>query len=137
MCEVAGVHVRYPFLDREVVSHSGSIPSALKVRRFKLRYAFKKAFKELLPREIIEKKKHGFGLPISEWLKTDPQLCRFGRNILLDSKTESRGYFKKNFIEKLFKLHAEDKTPYFGAVIWQLLVLELWIRLHVDHESVA
>ena len=58
--ELAGVRARFPFLDRDVAEFSGRIPARLKVKGFKKRYLFKRAFRDLLPAEIIQKKKHGF-----------------------------------------------------------------------------
>src|SRR5262249_15120170 len=68
MSQLAGVTPRYPFLDPELAEFTGSIPARLKVKGSRLRYLFKKAMADVLPREIIQKKKHGFGLPYSVWL---------------------------------------------------------------------
>lgn len=133
MCQAAGVRVRYPYLDRRVVSCSSRLPSFWKVRHRRLRHGFKEAFKDFLPAAIIAKKKHGFGVPICDWLRRDPSIWQFSRDILLDQQAKARGYFQNRFIEKLFDLHDRDSTPYFGTVIWQLLALEIWMRAHEDN----
>src|SRR5204862_4679519 len=61
MAEVAGVEVRYPMLDDELVELSTRVPAALKLRGGQLRYFYKEALRDFLPREIITKRKHGFG----------------------------------------------------------------------------
>ena len=70
--ELAGIGVRFPMLDHPLAEMTGALPASFKVRGGEKRYIFKRAFAELLPVEIIQKVKHGFGLPVSHWLKTHP-----------------------------------------------------------------
>lgn len=126
MCELANVKVRYPMLDQELAEFSGKIPAGLKVKGFSKRYIFKEAFKNFLPPEIIAKKKHGFGLPISPWLREEPSLRDLARDTLLSQASRQRGYFKNGFLEHLFELHRGDGTNFFGDNLWVFLMLELW-----------
>jgi len=130
MCELAGVRVRYPMLDHDLVEHSGRIPADLKVRRFRERYAFKQGFKGFLPGETLAKKKHGFGVPVSRWLRRAP-LRELAEDTLLGSTALGRGYLNRRFIEQLFALHREDRTNFYGDSLWVLLMLELWHQSHV------
>ncbi len=132
MSEIAGIRVRYPLLDYRLAEFSGTIPSHLKLKGFKIRYIFKEAFKEFLPEEVIKKKKHGFGLPTSVWLKTEKDLHDLARSTLLSSKSIQRGYFKKEAIKLLFDEHQKDTTSYYGDIIWHFLMLELWHREYID-----
>lgn len=132
MSELAGVQVRFPFLERAVAEFSGRIPVNLKVKAFQKRYLFIRAFKELLPVEIREKKKHGFGIPVSTWLKSDRRMRELARDTLLSSRAFGRGYFQRPFIEDLFRKHEADETPYYGDILWTFLALELWHRHFVD-----
>lgn len=135
MAELAGVQVRFPFLDRAVAEFSGRIPASLKVRGFQKRYLFKRAFHELLPVEIREKKKHGFGIPVSTWLKSDRRMRELAHDALLSARAFGRGYFKREFIEDLFRKHEADDTAYYGDTLWTFLVLELWHRQFVDEPA--
>src|SRR5262245_42952428 len=83
MAELAGIRVRFPFLDRSVAEFSGRIPAGLKMKGLQKRYLFKRAFRNLLPEEVIKKKKHGFGIPVASWLKSDPRLRELSRDLLL------------------------------------------------------
>src|SRR4030095_14799269 len=74
MSELAGIQTRFPFLDRSVAEFSGRIPANLKVKGLQKRYLFKRAFRSLLPAEILQKKKHGFGIPVATWMKTDRRM---------------------------------------------------------------
>jgi asparagine synthase (glutamine-hydrolysing) len=85
-----------------------------------------------LPPEVIAKKKHGFGLPWSAWLRTDARLQEILRGALLDRSSLERGYFKQSFLEKLFQDTRTDPTPFSGAVAWVVMMLELWHRRHLE-----
>jgi asparagine synthase (glutamine-hydrolysing) len=135
MTELAGVKVRFPYLDHVLAEFSGSLPAELKVRGLKKRYLFKRAMHRLLPEAILRKKKHGFGLPIGLWLKTDPGLRTLAQEVLLDPRTYQRGYFRRDFVEKLFHNLQQDDTPYFGDLLWVFLMLELWHRQHIEVRS--
>jgi asparagine synthase (glutamine-hydrolysing) len=132
MSELAGIQVRFPYLDLSVAEFSGRIPAHLKVKRFDKRYLFKRAFRDLLPSEIIHKKKHGFGIPVSSWIKSDPKLRALSRDVLLSARSFNRGYFRRPFIEDLFRKHESDTTSYYGDILWTFLTLELWHRDVVD-----
>ncbi len=110
MSELAGVQARFPFLDRAVAEFSGCIPANLKVKGFEKRYLFKRAFKDLLPAEIVKRKKHGFGIPVATWLKSHPKFREFSRDTLLSRRAFQRGYFRRDFIEDLFRKHESDDT---------------------------
>ena len=132
MSELAGIQARFPFLDRAVAEFSGRIPAGLKVKGFEKRYLFKRAFRELLPPEIIQKKKHGFGIPVADWMKTDPKMRELSRDTLLSQRAFERGYFRRQFIEDLFRQHDADESSYFGDTIWSFMAVELWHRQFVD-----
>jgi asparagine synthase (glutamine-hydrolysing) len=130
--DLAGIRVRFPYLDHDLAEFSGSLSSSLKVRLLEKRYLFKLATRNLLPGAILKKKKHGFGLPIGFWLKSSPRWHAWAKAILYDPRTYQRGYFQRNFVEQLFSSLQQDETPYFGDLLWIFVVLELWHRQHVE-----
>jgi asparagine synthase (glutamine-hydrolysing) len=130
--ELAGVNVRFPYLDHPLAEFSGRIPAALKVKGLEKRFLFKQATRDLLPKAILKKKKHGFGLPMGLWLKTDPKMRGMAEDVLHDPRTYQRGYFQRDFIEKTFAAMDQDDTPYYGDVLWPFLILELWHRHHIE-----
>jgi asparagine synthase (glutamine-hydrolysing) len=131
--ELAGIQTRFPFLDRAVAEFSGCIPPGLKVKGGEKRYLFKRAFRELLPVEIIKKKKHGFGIPVSTWMKTDRRMRELTHDTLYSSRALTRGYFERKPIEELFRMHEiTDDSPYYGDMLWTHLMLELWHHQVVD-----
>jgi asparagine synthase (glutamine-hydrolysing) len=129
--ELAGVNVRYPLLDDRLVEFAGTIPTSLKLRGFEKRFIFKQAMKGILPDKILYKKKHGFGVPVAQWLLENPRMRNLMRDILNDPRTQQRGYFRKDFCERLMRLHKEQPS-YYGEIVWYFVALEIWHRKHLE-----
>jgi asparagine synthase (glutamine-hydrolysing) len=130
--ELAGVNVRFPLLDVPLVEFTGTLPSRLKVRGLELRHLFRRAFRALLPRPVLKKRKHGFGVPTSAWLRDHRGFREFARDHLLSTTARQRGYFRRGAVESLLERHQADATPYYGTLLWRLLMLELWHQRHID-----
>jgi len=128
--ERVGVEVRFPYLQSPLARFAGRLPVRMKVKGLEKRYLFKRAMRDLLPIEIVHKKKHGFGLPVGFWLKSDQRMHSMAKDILLSAETYQRGYYRKQFVEQLFSCLAQDSTPYYGDLLWVFLMLELWHRRH-------
>lgn len=132
MTELAGIRVRYPFLDVNLMEMSGRIPMNMKVRGNRLRYVYKEAMRGLLPNEILEKTKHGFGIPVAKWMVRPGKLNDLVRDVIFDPRTEARGIFKKSFLENIYKLSSQDNTTFYGTHLYYVFFLEMWMRNHVD-----
>jgi asparagine synthase (glutamine-hydrolysing) len=128
MTEAAGVTVRFPFLDQDLAAFAMTVPAAVKMRGRHLRTFFKRAYADILPPEVRSKSKHGFGLPIAEWLKTDAALAEIMRDAVLGPRALARGYFRRDALEDLVARHAQDPTSFYGTTLWNLVLLELWLR---------
>lgn len=126
--EIAGVKVRFPLLDRSLAELSGRIPSGLKLKGLEKRYIFKKAMSGILPAEILQKKKHGFGVPIGYWAEANPEI-RSLVAILDEPQTRQRGYFQPAFLANLRSLN-HTHPAYYGDMLWAVVMLELWHRRH-------
>jgi asparagine synthase (glutamine-hydrolysing) len=107
------------------------------VKGFEKRYLFKRAFRNLLPEEIMRKTKHGFGIPVAGWLKSDRRLRELCRDTLFSARALGRGYFRREFLDDLMQKHEADDSTYYGDTVWTFLVLELWHRQYVDQLSEA
>jgi asparagine synthase (glutamine-hydrolysing) len=128
MCEAAGVDVRFPFLDPAVAEFATAVPASLKMRHGRLRWFFKEAFADLLPPQVISKKKHGFGLPIPVWLRTDPTLREMVHGLLLGSGSLAARFLRPSVLRSLVTRHDSDTTAFYGTILWNLLMLELYMR---------
>ncbi len=130
MTEAAGITVRYPFLDHRLAEFAATVPASIKMRGRELRSFFKRTYVDLLPSETRTKKKHGFGLPIPIWIRTDKQLNEMMHELVLSPRSIQRGYFRKKALEELIERHKTDETSFYGTILWNLMVLELWHRLN-------
>jgi asparagine synthase (glutamine-hydrolysing) len=108
------------------------IPSQLKLKGRESKFILKKAFEDLLPDPVLNRRKMGFGVPLSRWFRKE--LREYTREVLLDAKTLNRGYFTRGGIERLLGDHVELRYDH-SARIWALLVLEIWFRIFVDKEE--
>jgi asparagine synthase (glutamine-hydrolysing) len=128
------LETRSPFLDHLVVEYAAKIPAQLKLnRRLVTKYILKETFKDMLPPEILNRSKMGFGVPIGRWFRGE--LKDYMRDILLSEKFYKRGIFTKEAINNLVKEHLESKAEH-GERLWALLNMELWFRLFIDREKI-
>ena len=126
MCEMAGVTVRYPLLSQEIIDLSCKIPSADKLQAKELRKFYKQAMADFLPEKIINKSKHGFGLPFGVWLKEYQPLKELAYDSI--NSLKKRPYFKEEFLDHTIKMHQSIHAAYYGELIWILMMLELWFQ---------
>lgn len=126
--QLAGVEVRFPLLDERIAEFAAKVPPHLLLKGSKLRYFFKKALSELLPKEIIHKRKHGFGLPVGLWTESHPGL----RQLMDDSlaRARDRGIVKPEYIDWLLQQHGQTHATYYGVMMWVLMMLEQWLETH-------
>jgi len=125
MTEAAGVEVRYPLIDDALVEFSGQVPPDWKVKGNYLRWFFKRALWDYLPRPILTKSKHGFGLPFGIWLRDDRALADHVRGRLAD--LSRRGWLRPDYIARIQSDHQSLHATYFGKMIWMMLMLEEWV----------
>jgi asparagine synthase (glutamine-hydrolysing) len=126
------LEARVPFLDHQFIEEVAGIPSHLKLKGSKTKFILKKAFSDFLPEAILKRRKMGFGVPVSRWFKKE--LKEYVYEILMDSRTLNRGYFKREGIERLLDEHITSRYDH-SAKIWALLILEIWFRVFMDKEG--
>ena len=128
VCEIAGMNVAYPLLDDRLVDFAAALPDELKVNKLKLRWFFKEALKDFLPDEIINKTKHGFGLPFGLWIEQHAPLRELVDHSLGNLK--QRGIIAPAFIDQLNGDLMKEHASYYGVSIWILVILEQWLEAH-------
>lgn len=130
-CALAGVEVGYPLLDDHLLDFSLTLAPRLKVQGLTLRYFFKYALRDFLPREILTKKKHGFGLPFGPWVLSHTGLRDFARDAL-DGLADRR-IADTAFARDIFGSRLTAAPGYYGEIIWLMVMLEHWFRAHAPH----
>ena len=99
------------------------------MQRFETKSLLKKVAARLVPREVVYRRKMGFGVPIGNWFRGE--MKGFVREILLSEKSLKRGIAKREIIEKYVNEHIEAKRDH-TFQIWTLLMLELWFQRFID-----
>jgi asparagine synthase (glutamine-hydrolysing) len=123
------LEARAPFLDHVLLQFAASIPTSLKIKRGTTKYILKKALRGLLPGAVIDRKKHGFGVPIGAWLRTD--LADYAKSTLLSEKAAQRGIFDREAVRQMLDTHMRSQAD-LGQAIWSLLTFELWMQRYFD-----
>jgi len=120
---------RSPFLDHKVMEAASRIPSNLKLRGIMTKYILKKSLQPIVPKQVLYRKKMGFGVPLPSWFRND--LKGFIQDILLSDEFIKRGFFNKVFIKKVLDDHISGRRNNANK-IWALLNFELWHRMFID-----
>jgi asparagine synthase (glutamine-hydrolysing) len=129
----ASVEVRVPLLDQEVVSLMYRVPPNMKIRGATTKYLFRKAMRGIVPDEIIDRGKAGFGAPIRSWLRGE--LRPMIDDMLSDASLRTRGIFNPAAIRRMVDEN-NNATHDHTYKIWAFVTLEMWMRTFADR-SVA
>jgi asparagine synthase (glutamine-hydrolysing) len=125
MTEAAGIEVCYPLLDDRLVEFANHLPVDYKVRGQRLRWFFKEALTDLLPEKIINKTKHGFGLPFGVWCNQYAPLGELVGDSLSD--LGRRGWVKPAYLNEMLRMQHGEHASYYGIMIWVTMMLEQWL----------
>jgi len=126
------LEARSPFLDHNLMEFAASLPSDLKLRGIETKYLLKHILSEILPKEILQRRKMGFGVPLDIWFRRD--LREMAYDTLLDKRCIERGYFRRESIQELLDDHISSQMDN-SYRIWSLLFLELWHRMFIDSST--
>lgn len=129
-----GLEARSPFLDHELMEFAASLPSNLKLNRGTKKYILKQMAQTLLPAEIIERPKMGFGVPIDAWFRAEL------KDVIVDvvgsARFRDRGILQPPRIQRLIREHTNGVRSW-QYQLWNVLMLELWFRAFIDRRPAA
>jgi asparagine synthase (glutamine-hydrolysing) len=122
------LELRSPMLDVNVVEWGVSLPRKYKIKGLETKHILKEVARSLVPAEMIDRPKMGFGIPRAEWLRTGMKEMLV--DTLTDTTATQRGWFNSTEIRKVINIHmaSEDKDN----LLWPMLMLELWARTWLD-----
>jgi len=133
-----GIESRYPFIDIKMIDLFNSFPWRERIELLRRKHQVHAIAKKCLPKEILEKPKEGFGVPLYSWFYDGKGLGRF-MGLLNDRRTRERGVFEVAYLEKLLddyqNRHLSDDS--FECIIWPIINFELWNRIFVDKKPVG
>jgi len=137
MSMAVSLECRVPLLDHELVEMAATIPESIKLRGGRLKHVFKAALAGLLPGDLLERKKRGFGTPMGAWLKG--QLAGVLDTVLSRESLSRRGLFDPVVVAELVTAHRAQREDYTDALL-ALINFEVWARMYLDgraHADVA
>ena len=146
MTMATAVEARVPFVDHQLVEFAASMPLRYKLRwksplhharawlsysdEFRERddvtkFILRRAFADLVPPEVLSRRKVGFKVPLEQWFRGD--LIGYARELLLSDEARARGIFDIAAVARWLEA-AQDPRGEFGLKVWMLVNLELWFR---------
>jgi asparagine synthase (glutamine-hydrolysing) len=128
------IESRVPLLDNEVIAFAAALPAALKIKGGRRKHVLKEVAATLLPRDILDRKKQGFGVPLGTWFRGN--LRELFADTLLAPAALQRGYFQPAFVSRLVAEHLAGRRDH-TLRLWQLVVFERWHRAYVDRHGSA
>jgi asparagine synthase (glutamine-hydrolysing) len=128
------IESRVPLLDNKVVELASRLPASLKIRAGRRKHVLKEAAARLLPRDILDRPKRGFEVPVGVWFRGG--LRELFSDVLLSSRARQRGYFEPAFVDRLVREHVTGRREH-TLRLWSLVVFELWHRQYIDSRGRA
>jgi asparagine synthase (glutamine-hydrolysing) len=119
------LETRVPFLDHRVAAVAARIPESMKVRRGSGKHILKRLLYQEAPREMFERPKAGFGIPVGEWIKGP--LREWAEELLDPAQMREDGWFDADIVQQRWRQHLvgdSDSTP----ALWSILMFEAWRR---------
>ena len=122
------LELRSPMLDVNLVEWGVSLPRKYKIKGFETKHILKDVARSLVPANLIDRPKMGFGIPRAQWLRTG--MKEMVIDTLTDATATQRGWFNQVEVKKVIDIHmaGEDKDN----LLWPMLMLELWARTWLD-----
>ena len=123
------LEARSPFLDHKLMEFMAKVPSRYKLRSGQSKYLLKSALRGILPDEILDRPKMGFGVPLGQWLRTS--LRELLEDTILGPTALARGYFRTEALREMVAINNSGRNDH-QYLLWDLLMLEMWHRSYID-----
>src|SRR5260221_4532252 len=125
------LEARSPFLDHNVIEFAATLPESMKMRGLETKSLLKKVAARLVPKDVIYRRKMGFGVPVGRWFRGE--MKDFVRGVLLSEKSLKRDIVKAEILEKYVNEHTSGERDH-ASQLWTLLMLELWFQRFIDSQ---
>ena len=116
---------RVPLLDHRIVEFAATLPLDLKLRDGRGKWVLRQLLYKYIPKDLVERPKQGFSLPISEWLRGP--LKDWADALLDSSRIEAEGYLEPKIVSKKWQEHLAGKRDW-SVQIWSVLMFQLWLE---------
>jgi len=129
MSMAASIEARVPLLDHPLIEWAARLPDRFKVRGFEGKVLLKRLARRLVPREVVDRRKVGFTVPLAPWFRGP--LRPLLMDTLLSPTCLGRGYYDAGVLRGYVEDHVAGRRDR-ARELWTLLTLELWHRAFVD-----
>ena len=129
MSMACSLEVRVPYLDYRVVEFAARIPTAMKIRGRTLRHIQRHAFRDRLPRSVLDRRKRGFGAPIGAWLRGD--LREMLSDLLSPARLRAQGLFDAERVGAMVAAHMRMREDNTDALL-ALLTFQIWYETYLE-----
>jgi asparagine synthase (glutamine-hydrolysing) len=129
MSMAVSLEARAPLLDHKLIDFVTRIPASMKLSGLETKHLLKRAVRDLVPPEILDRPKQGFGVPIQQWINNE--LRDRIRETLTETRTRQRGLVNQRYVAVLLDEHERGRRDH-SMALWSLLMLELWHRSFID-----
>lgn len=119
------LEARTPYLDEDLFRFIWRLPLKYKVSGGEGKYILRKLLYRHVPKDMMERPKAGFGVPIGRWIKGD--LRDWAEDLLDESKLRAEGYFQPELIRSLWEQHLSEKYDH-TYLLWNFLMFQSWLR---------
>lgn len=116
---------RVPFLDKRVIEFAWSLPSEFKLKDGQTKWILRQVLYQYVPKELIERPKKGFAMPIDKWLRGP--LKEWANNLLCENRIKKDGYFNWLEVQKIWNEHLSGKKNY-SVQLWSILMFQAWLE---------
>lgn len=123
------LEARVPFLDHRMVPMVLSLPEKYKINFFKTKRLLKKIASNYLPAEIIHRKKRGFTVPVSRWVKESPLMKEF----ITNRRYYDNGLLNYDYVNGLFDEHVNNRRDY-ARQLWLVFVFNYWCNCKISKD---
>jgi asparagine synthase (glutamine-hydrolysing) len=129
MSMAVSLETRGPFLDYTLVEFAASLPPALRLRGITGKYLLKRAMQDMLPQQILHRKKLGFNIPYKNWLRHE--LRDLLQDALAPMRLKRQGIFHASYVQSLVHEHLSGRQDH-AHKLWQLLMFQLWAERYLS-----
>jgi asparagine synthase (glutamine-hydrolysing) len=133
MSMAASIESRVPFLDHQLVEFACALPERMKLRGLETKHILRQAMKDVLPREILTRRKMGFPVPVGRWLRGPYR--HIVDEYVLSERAAARGVFDPQYVRELVARHNAGENH--AERLWALINFEIWQRRFFDGEAAA
>ena len=124
----SSLEARCPLLDHKLVEFVSVLPTEMKISRFGSKLILRKSLSDILPREVLERPKQGFEVPLRRWLQHDLKDCV--RDFLLQPNRTVFDYIDYRFVQSLWTDFSKHPDQLLARQLWLLLNLTIWYEEH-------